>query len=360
MPSLAWAMHDGADCLVLRGLSPDVMAQLGPRSDADLARALRVMPAEVVDAAGRSNLLQAMPGRYRVGRGEIRFSPQFPFVAGTAYAMVIREPVLSGGPVVLRITRPGIGGTPTTEVIQIAPTTSVLPRNALRFYLRFSAPMSEGLAARHVRLERAGTGAPIEGAFSPMDFELWDRSRRRLTVLLDPARIKQGLAPHEEAGYPLEEGTAVVLVVERGLLDAAGRPLVGEYRQRYEIGPDLRSRVEPAAWALTIPAAEGRRPLVVAFGRPLDRALLEDCLTVVGPEGTAHRGAAAIAVGEGSWSFVPDDPWIPGPARLLVDPVLEDLSGNSVTRVFDRDLERREHEPVAGGAVSVPFIIPGG
>jgi hypothetical protein len=216
--------------------------------------------------------------------------------------------------------------------------------------------MSEGLAARHVHLERADTGEPILGAFSPMDFELWDPARRRLTVLLDPARIKQGLTPHREVGYPLQEGTALVLVVERDFCDAAGLPLLTDRRQPYLVGPDIRSRVDPSGWALEVPRAGRRGPLVARFDRALDRALLQDCLTVVG-SGRTVPGAAQIAVGERSWAFVPDAPWTPGPNRVLVDPVLEDIAGNSVVRVFDRNLHRPDHEPQAAGAVSIPFVI---
>jgi hypothetical protein len=36
--------------------------------------------------------------------------------------------------------------------------------------------------------------------------------------------------------------------------------------------------------------------------------------------------------------------WASGPHQLVVDPVLEDLAGNSVSRVFDRDLSRSEDQ----------------
>jgi hypothetical protein len=40
---------------------------------------------------------------------------------------------------------------------------------------------------------------------------------------------------------------------------------------------------------------------------------------------------------------------------LVVDPALEDLAGNSVTRVFDRDLTRPGDEPREARAVTLPF-----
>jgi hypothetical protein len=303
-------------------------------------------------------MLQSMAGRYAVTSKDVRFAPRFPFLAGTSYAMIIDDPEILGHSAVLHLARPARGGAPVTGVVNVFPSVAVLPRNALRFYIHFSASMSEGLAARHVHLERADTGESVSGAFSPMDFELWDPARQRLTVLLDPARIKQGLAPHREAGYPLQEGTAVVLVIQQGFSDSAGLPLLAEHRQRYDVGPDVRSRVDPSDWSVEVPGAGGRYPLVARFDRPLDRALLDDCLTVVDTSGIVP-GTAKIAASERSWSFVPDAPWAPGPSRLLIDPVLEDIAGNSIVRVFDRNLRRPDHEPRAADAVAIPFVITG-
>ena len=39
--------------------------------------------------------------------------------------------------------------------------------------------------------------------------------------------------------------------------------------------------------------------------------------------------------------------------RLLVDPRLEDVAGNSVRRVFDRDLDLPDHDPTPGGTVVI-------
>ena len=85
-----------------------------------------------------------------------------------------------------------------TEVMAIYPTAAEVPRNLLRLYVWFSAPMSEGYAARHVRLA-GDAGERLAGALLPGG-ELWSGDGRRLTLLLDPARIKRGLAAHREAG----------------------------------------------------------------------------------------------------------------------------------------------------------------
>ena len=63
----------------------------------------------------------------------------------------------------------------------------------------------------------------------------------------------------------------------------------------------------------------------------------------------------ASAPQERSWWLDPRRPWAPGPHQLIVDPVLEDLAGNSVSHVFDRDLARPGDNPRPSKPVTVSF-----
>ena len=60
-------------------------------------------------------------------------------------------------------------------------------------------------------------------------------------------------------------------------------------------------------------------------------------------------------MGERSWRFAPDGAWDVGRYSLIVDPLLEDLAGNSLIRVFDRDLTRAEDAPVNTGRHAIEF-----
>ena len=90
----------------------------------------------------------------------------------------------------------------TTAVIEIYPTADEVPVNLLKLYVRFSGPMSEGWAfggSVHVRHAKR-SGEPPRTSSPRAEPELWDRERTRLTMPLDPGRIKRGLVPNEEAG----------------------------------------------------------------------------------------------------------------------------------------------------------------
>jgi hypothetical protein len=214
--------------------------------------------------------------------------------------------------------------------------------------------MSEGCAASQVRLVD-GAGEVITGALLSTEDELWDRERRRLTVLLDPARIKRGLLPHRQVGYPLRTGAPFELVVGAGFREAGGARLRRPARRRYQVGDDERRLVEPARWRVLAPPRGTGTPLRVAFDRPLDHGLLIRCLRVLDPDGRPVGGTVETEAGELGWRLTPRCGWVGGTHRLVVDPVLEDTAGNSVTRVFDRDLAMPGGRTGAAAPIVLPF-----
>jgi hypothetical protein len=325
--------HDARRCLVVSGaVPPERMA---------------VLPSELV---GHTELCQPTAGRFEQHDGDVLFVPRFPLVGGLSYSLLI------DGAEAATVEVPGSASTPTTRVVSIRPTAVEIPVNLLRLYVSFSAQMAEGFAAGGVQARRVGTGTLLDDVFLPTDTELWDGKRQRLTLLFDPGRIKRGLVPHAEDGYPLVEGGQIVLTVGRSMRDAAGAPLRAGGGRLYRVGPAIRARVDPHAWEIKAPAAGSTDALIVSFDRPLDYVLLGRCLEV-------RRGAAAvpgkavIEEGERRWRFEPEEPWSAGSHELCVDAVLEDLAGNSVARVFDRELDLAEHAPFDDPRVDVPFVV---
>jgi hypothetical protein len=325
---------------------------------------VRVYPTELVDDADQPPLLPSMAGQTGIDADGVWFAPRFGFVPGTSYTVFVEPAWRGGAPVAAvdtaTIVCSGRVGPPTTTITAIYPSAAAIPYNQLRIYLQFSAAMSEGAAGDHVHLVDDASGIELEDALLPMEPELWDRNRRRLTVLLDPARIKRGLQPHQQAGYPLQPGEAVRVVVGPELPDAGGRPLREQFEHRYQIGPDVREHVTPSRWHLTPPAPGTRQPVVVDFDRPLDHGLLLWCLTVATGAGRQTVGSAGVGGEERSWAFIPAAPWAPGLHYLIVDPRLEDLAGNSVARVFDRDVRLSRDDPRPARAVRLPFTVAAG
>ncbi len=351
---LEWARHEGRDCLKIGGWSAVELRELKKLDAGALSRRLSVYPSEAVPRDGDLPGVPPVAGRFLVQRDSVWFASRFPFAGGVAYALLVVSGD-GGRAEAWEIIRPSVEASATSEVVAIYPTAAELPVNLLRVYVHFSAPMSEGWAARAIRVTRADTGETLDDVFLPPEPELWDPDRKRLTMLLDPGRIKRGLVPNLEFGYPLVESTTVRIAVDLAFRDAAGQPLRAGAERSYSIGPALRSRIDPTTWRLTAPNSGSQAPLLVEFDRPLDHGLLQHCLSVQDQAGRNVGGLAGIGEGERSWHFTPAAPWQSGEYRLVVEPRLEDITGNSPARVFDRDVTRAEDAPVEPGAVAVSF-----
>ena len=354
---LVWADRAGWGCLRIEGWGAAGLRDLAALDSSEMGRRLRVLPSELVGSIGDLEALQPVAGCFEIDGDAVYFVPRFPFRDGTRYSLLV-DPVNAQAtgrpPGVWTIERPSAAGSPTTEVLAIYPSVEVLPANHLRLYVHFSAPMSEDWAARAVHLRRADNDEPLAGAFLEGP-ELWDVERRRLTLLLDPGRIKRGLVPNQESGYPLIEGVPVVVRIDAAFRDAEGWPMNAIAEQRYEVGPAVRTRVDPARWRCEAPMAGSTDALRIQFERPLDHGLIERFLWVVDAGGKRLAGRTFVLPGEREWSFEPQAPWAPGRHAVIVDPRIEDLAGNSVARVFDRDLTRAQDAPGPRSGVSFNF-----
>jgi hypothetical protein len=281
-------------------------------------------------------------GSHQTANGVLRFEPRFPLKRGLHYRAIFNPAAIPGhGPdplVCADFTLPTQQGGPATFVEHIYPSTGKLPENQLKFYLHFSAPMSQGEAYRHVSLLDA-SGKPVDLPFLELEQELWDRSGKRFTLFFDPGRIKRGLKPREEVGPALQEGKTYTLVIDSGWPDAQGSPLKATYRKPFTVGPPEDRPINVSEWRLQAPAAGTRQPLVVLFPRPLDHALLRRTLTVMWASGPV-AGTLAIGGEEKCWEFTPKQPWAAGTYQLLVDKDLEDLAGNRVGQPFEIDVFR--------------------
>lgn len=360
--TLAWSDHSGRAALKIGGWERAVLADLEGLDAGELSRLFALLTTEALQSGRDVSDVPPVAGRFVVEADALYFIPRFPFVAGACYSLVAR-PAPDGGthisPAIFHIRRPAVESEPAAFVTAIYPDVATVPVNLLKIYVQFSESMSEGRAQRAIKVCRDDTDEPLEGVFVPMDPELWDPARQRMTLLLDPARIKHGLVPNLEAGYPLIEGVPFRLFIDSAFRDAKGRPLRAGAERRYDVGPEVRQRIDPRQWRLTVPVIGSLESLSVEFDGPLDYALLQRCLWINGPLGAAVNGQGKSGPGEGSWSFTPVEHWTEGPHQLVVDRRLEDLAGNSPVRVFDRDMTEADDGPPLTDDVVVSFFCKG-
>ena len=328
------------------------------KSDADRQRLLSVF-------AGQGSIqadLNAPPmlGTYRVSDGILRFESRFPLERGVTYRAVLRTKGLLDGRSESTLSStfvlPGEARSPSTKVEAIFPSADVLPENLLKFYVHFSAPMSRGHIYEHIQLLNAA-GHPVELPFLEIDEELWDQQMTRLTLFIDPGRIKRGVKPLEEVGPALEEGKTFILVIDSAWHDATGSPLVAKFEKSFRVGPPDRTPPDPAGWQIQAPTAGTSDSLVVEFNESLDHALAQRMIRVVNAEGHLIEGRTTLEDQERRWKFEPAADWKAGPKNLVVQTTIEDLAGNNIGKPFEVDLFENVQRRLTSEAVKVPFAI---
>jgi hypothetical protein len=304
----------------------------------------------------------AMAGEYEVTQVAVVFRPQFPIVPGVPYRAVVDLSKVPGA-------APALGGVLTSQFTlqrdtsgratlldHIYPSAGVLPENQLKFYLHFSSPMSRGHIYDYIHL-REESGREVELPFLQINEELWSPDLRRLTLLIDPGRIKRGVRPLEEVGPALQNGHRYRLDIDPGWQDASGRPLGAAAQKVFHVGPPDRSPPDPAQWKLEAPRAGRRTPLRLLLPKPMDQALLLRLPRVVDESGRTIPGLTVVDREERRWSFTPGQPWAAGRYAVVVPTTIEDLAGNNIGKPFEVDLFEQVDQKLQTASVDLAFQV---
>jgi len=217
----------------------------------------------------------------------------------------------------------GVGiSTPTTAVV--FPSGPAVPENLLRVELRFSAPLRIPFSMDHVKLIGSG-GREIEHAF--LDLPLPSADGRRVTILMDPGRVKSGLMENRILGRALHVGSTVTLIVDDPQLSAP-------VRKTWWVTSFDAEVPRPARWTLDLPVLGTRDALVIHLHAPLS-STAESFIAVRGPDELRVSGVGRLERGETLWRFTPRQPWKPGAYALVTHPDLEDPAGNRPCGLFE-------------------------
>lgn len=240
--------------------------------------------------------------------------------------------------------------------VEIHPSAASVPENLLRIELRFPQPQRLPFDMRRVQLidER---GAVIEHAL--LDLALPSADGRRITVLLDPGRVKRDVGPNVEAGRALRVGQVVSLRVapepadpERSARSArSAEPAV----KRWRVTAAVQARLEPDTWRLSPPRAGSRTPLSMRLDAPIS-ASAQALIAVADPAGRRVAGSASLSDGDAVWRFVPARAWSAGAHQLVIHPELEDAAGNRSCAAF----EERQQSTIRCEEQRVGFTVPSG
>ena len=212
--------------------------------------------------------------------------------------------------------------------IRISPQAEVLPANTLRFYIHFPRPGEAHFDRDHLWLLNEEEQV-VRDPFLVLSQELWSVDGRRLTVLMEPGRIKRGLGTDPSHEPALVVGRTYSLVIM-----ALGQTA----RHTFRVSDPVLEAVDETRWRLISPAAGSLDPAVVHFDRVMDAALCEDEIGVLTPSREVVQTRMSLAPDGTAARLIPSHPWRAGEHHLVVSERLEDVCGNRLGEALDHDL----------------------
>ena len=321
-----------------------------------------VFPVQLKDAeAGVS-----IAGTYDVFETAVSFTPRFPFAGGVSYkATFLTEqlsdnynevylPKMASGRLTLEFRDEKVASTPSRVSI-VYPSSNSLPENLLKFHICFSHAMTIGEIYKRVKIFDHENNE-VEKAFLIVDQEFWDNDMKVATLLLDPGRIKRGLKANLEMNSPLKQGGAYTLVVDKNWKDINGKFLESDFRKTFRCTEPDRRSPSVDRWKIITPQSSFD-PLVVQTNEPMDMITLSNGFLITDRRDQRIEGEVNLLKDEAGFSFHPKNGWNNGKYVLQINPLIEDLAGNNMNRVFDRDLTNPTMNTEPEKEITIPFSI---
>lgn len=311
---------------------------------------IKIFPAELFE--NKKDDLPSMMGELFLEKNVIYFLPRFPFRPNKNYVVEIRSENIY----LQTILIPEIQKTQQAFVENVYPTADVWPANQLKIYLHFSAPMGLGNIYEHIRLLDEN-GQEVEKPFLEIEPPLWDKPQQRLTLWFDPGRIKRHLSPNKKLGPPLEENKKYTLVVSKNAKDASGNFLASSFEKKIATALNDREKPTMSLWEISCPKTKNKNPLIIYFPESMDRGTLESGIGVVDENSQVVEGDIEINNFEKRWLFYPKNNWTTGNYKLMFSEKIEDLAGNNLKRLFDKEILNNEKVKEEQPILEISFLV---
>lgn len=269
-------------------------------------------------------------GKKIIQNDSLFFIPIVPFSPNQKYKAVYKNTVYPFELPPLPISAP-------LKVLAIYPLADTLPNNILKFYFEFSEPIADGQVYPKIQLYDANNQLVPE-AFVNLGTELWDENRTRLTLWIDPGRVKTHLLRHESEGEVLSKNKQYHITVEPTIVSKKGSVLHTELTKFFYTTEAIREALHWKTW--TVLASKDH--IDINTDRLMDFGTAQKMILVFDRKSKEITGKWSFGDTEKFLRFLPEKALAKGRYYLKINTLIEDVSANNVNAAFDRNMKTQK------------------
>jgi len=262
----------------------------------------------------------------------VTFKPIVPFTNGQDYQIKYQNKVVLDYKIAPSIQES------IPELLAIYPNVDYVPENLLKMYFKFSQPMQEVKSSLDFIKVFDKTENKEVDVFLELETELWNKEHMLLTLWLDPGRIKKDLIPNKEKGLPILKDHEYSITVSENFKTANANNLKQNYIKEFSVGPQDKEKPSTHDWYINTPNSQ-KESLKIIFNQPLDVIIVNEVFSIYNSYNKLVEGTFLFQKNGFSTEFLPSENWKPGNYLIKIESRLEDLAGNNLNRLFERDLE---------------------
>ena len=194
--------------------------------------------------------------------------------------------------------------------------------------------MQEMGILNHIKLTR-DDGKNITGVFFENQYELWNEDRTKVTLIVDPGRVKTGLLAHNVLGRAFDEGVTYCLVVDSLLVDFNNEKLNRRFIKKFIAVSEDTTAPNLTNWSVTCPPANTREVFTINLNDKVDHISAKTFIKIIDDNERIMEGEITLGKNESLWIFKPKLKWQKGNYKLIVNSRLEDIAANTLNGIFD-------------------------
>jgi len=225
------------------------------------------------------------------------------------------------------------------SIKNIYPSSSSVPSNILKWYIKFSKAVNTSYIYKHIRFINA-SGDTISNAILPLENTLVSEDKTLITIWIEPGRQKRGLIPNSKQGAVFNPNKTYKLIISNQLKDSEGVPMSADYIHSFKVEYPDRIKPNITNWNIQRPEINSLSSLLIHTNESLDYGSILNNIYIINAQNQKTEGDWRLIQQEKTLSFIPIKPWTQGSYKVLFHAEIEDLAGNNLHKLFDKDIRK--------------------